>query len=172
MMARSYDLEFTGFIEAHAGQLRHTAYLLTGSQQTAEDLLQDALVKAWLAWRRIDPATAKAYVRRIMVNLMTDRWRKKRYATVPLDIDDRHVAPSAHASFAAAEHRDDIVRQLATLTPRERACVVLRYYHDLPDSEVAQMLGVSVGTVKSTCSRALARLRSRNEAAMSTRSHS
>ncbi|MDO5676845.1 MAG: SigE family RNA polymerase sigma factor [Propionibacteriaceae bacterium] len=171
MKATQRDTEFTGFVAAHSGTLRHTAYLLTGHTQAAEDLLQDALVKTWLAWSRIDPTAAWAYTRKVMVNLATDRWRKRRYETITMDLDDR--TPSSHdGGFSESDDRTFIVRQLAQLSARERAAVVLRYYHDLPEVEVAQLLGCSVGTVKSTCSRALARLRSRGEAALATRSQS
>lgn len=165
------DAEFTSFVSAHSGQLRRTAYLLTGATQAAEDLLQDALVKTWLACPRIDRVAAWAYTRKVMVNLATDRWRRRRYETITLDLDDRNVAPS-DGGFAASDDHSFIVRQLAQLSARERAAVVLRYYHDLPEVEVAQLMGCSVGTVKSTCSRALARLRSRSEAAVAARSQS
>lgn len=171
MNANERDAEFTSFVSAHSGTLRRTAQLLTGHRQAAEDLLQDALAKTWLAWPKIDPVAAWAYTRKIMVNLATDRWRRRRYETVTVDIDDRTPSTS-DGGFAAADDRAFIVRQLAQLTARERAAVVLRYYHDLPESDVARVLGCSVGTVKSTCSRALARLRSRGEAALSTRSQS
>lgn len=162
------DEAFASFVSAHSQALRRTAYLLTGNASSAEDLLQDALVKAWLAWKRVDPATAVAYTRRIMVNLSTDRWRRKRYDTVNADVAQWRPDESAERSFAATEDRAFIVRQLSTLSPRERAIVVLRYYHDLTEADVAESVGCSVGTVKSTCSRALARLRTRAEAAQIT----
>lgn len=170
MKATAEDSAFTGFVETHAGSLRHTAFLLTGSRDVAEDLLQDALVKTWLAWKRIDPQTAWAYTRTVMVNLVTDRWRRKRYEAITLDIDDRRADPAAGNAYSAVDDRADIVRQLAALSPRERAIVVLRYYDDLSEADIAAQLGVSAGTVKSTCSRALAKLRSRGEAAQATRS--
>lgn len=166
------DAEFTEFVATHSGSLRHVAHLLTGSRETAEDLLQDALLKTWLHWRRIDPRTAWAYTRRIMVNLATDRWRRRRYEPVVAEIGDWNADAGAAAAFAASDDRSFIVRQLVHLSARERAIVVLRYYADLSEAEVADHVGVSVGTVKSTCSRALARLRSRNDAAEATRSQS
>lgn len=172
MTATDTDSAFTGFVEEYQGALRRTAYFLTGNPQTAEDLLQDTLVKAWLAWRRIGPGGELAYTRRIMVNLATDRWRRRRYETTPVEPPDASPDPHAGDPFAAADDRDFIVRQLATLSAKERAIVVLRYYADLSEADVADAAGVSVGTVKSTCSRALARLRSRGEAAQATRSRS
>ena len=170
MTASDPDSAFTGFVEEHQRSLRQTAYLLTGNRQAAEDLLQDTLVKAWLAWRRIAAGAEAGYTRRIMVNLATDRWRRRRYETTP--IEPPETTPDAHTAdaFAAADDRDFIVRQLASLSARERAIVVLRSYRDLSEAEVAATAGVSIGTVKSTCSRALARLRSRGEAAQATRS--
>ncbi|HOA26623.1 MAG TPA: sigma factor, partial [Arachnia sp.] len=72
MTATDRDTEFTGFVVSCAPSLRHTAYLLTGDRHAAEDLLQDALTKTWLAWQRIDGAARRAYVRKVMVNLATD----------------------------------------------------------------------------------------------------
>lgn len=89
------DAEFTSFVSAHSGTLRRTAHLLTGNAQAAEDLLQDALVKTWLAWPRIDQVAAWAFTRKVMVNLATDRWRRRRYETVTVDIDERTASPSA-----------------------------------------------------------------------------
>lgn len=167
------DEAFTVFVTSQAATLRRTAYLLTGSPGGAEDLLQDALVKTWLAWHRVDPDTATAYVRRVLVNLATDRWRRKRYQTVALAAAERKPDDYAAAQFGASDDRSFIVAQLALLSAKERAIVVLRYYHDLSEADVAATVGCSVGTVKSTCSRALARLRSRAEAALHTsRSHS
>lgn len=170
MTATDQYAGFTAFVQAHTGSLHHTAYLLTGNRQTADDLLQDALLKTWLAWRKIDQRAAWAYTRKVMVNLTTDRWRRRRYEAITIDIDDRRRDPGGEAGFEGVEDRAFIVRQLAGLTPHERAMVVLRYYADLSEADVAEQLGVSVGTVKSTCSRALARLRSRGGAAPATRS--
>lgn len=170
MTATDQYAGFTAFVQAHTGSLHHTAYLLTGNRQTADDLLQDALLKTWLAWRKIDQRAAWAYTRKVMVNLTTDRWRRRRYEAITIDIDERRRDPGGEAGFEGVEDRAFIVRQLAGLTPHERAMVVLRYYADLSEADVAEQLGVSVGTVKSTCSRALARLRSRGGAAPATRS--
>lgn len=157
------DAEFSEFVSTHAGSLRHAAYLLTGSDTAADDLHQDALLKTWQAWHRIDTSLAWAYTHRVMVNLTTDRWRRRKYEAGPVDVGEWRPDAGAAAEFAAADDRTFIARQLAALTPHERAMVVLRYYADQSEAEVAAQLGVSVGTVKSTCSRALARLRSRTE---------
>ena len=162
------DEAFTAFVAAHSPSLRRTAYLLTGSTGAAEDLLQDALVRTWLGWQRVVPATAAAYTRRVLVNLATDRWRRRRYRTVTLDGGERWADPAAERAFGAVDDQTFIVEQLAALSPRERAINVLRYYHDLAEADVAEAVGCSVGTVKSTCSRALARIRTRAEAALIT----
>ncbi|MFT3889219.1 MAG: SigE family RNA polymerase sigma factor [Arachnia sp.] len=170
MTATDRDTEFTDFVIGNASSLGHIAYLLTGDHHAADDLLQDALAKSWLAWHRINPATRRAYVRRAMVNLATDRWRRRRYATVPVEIDGNRPDPRSTSAYDAVEERDALVRQLTVLSARERAIVVLRYVEDLPVESVAELVGCSAGTVKSTCSRALARLRSRDGAATTTRS--
>lgn len=163
MTATTTDSGFTEFVREHTGSLRHTAYLLVGNDQAADDLLQDALVKTWTNWERIDQQAAWAFTRKVMVNLATDRWRRKRYEAITAEIDDRRPDPGAGSGFSAAEDRSFILEQLSQLSPRERAIIVLRYYDDLSEADVAQHVGVTVGTVKSTCSRALARLRSRLE---------
>ena len=121
MTATDQDAGFTAFVQAHTGSLHHTAYLLTGNRQAADDLLQDALLKTWLAWRKIDQRAAWAYTRKVMVNLTTDRWRRRRYEAITIDIDDRRRDPGGEAGFEGVEDRAFIVRQLAGLTPHERA---------------------------------------------------
>lgn len=157
--ATTRDEEFSDFVEQHRGSLQHVAYLLTGDEYRAEDLLQDALVKTWLAWKRIDATYAWACTRRVMVNLMTDRWRRKRYEPVLGDESDRRADLRSESAFSVVDDQAWLVAQLTRLTPRERAMIVLRYVEDLPEAEVADLLKVSVGTVKSTCSRTLAKLR-------------
>ena len=158
MTATDQDAGFIAFVQAHTGSLHHTAYLLTGNRQAADDLLQDALLKTWLAWRKIDQRAAWAYTRKVMVNLTTDRWRRRRYEAITIDIDERRRDPGGEAGFEGVEDRAFIVRQLAGLTPHERAMVVLRYYADLSETEIADVLGCRPGTVKSLASRALATL--------------
>jgi RNA polymerase sigma-70 factor (sigma-E family) len=149
---------FTEFATANARRLRHIARLLTGDPDRAEDLLQIALARAYRRWDRIrgydEPLS---YVRRILVNAHTDWWRRRWRYELPADeLSDRPADGDL-----ASEHadRDQLARALAKLAPRERAVVVLRYYADLSEREIAQTLGVSPGTVKSSCARALAKLR-------------
>ncbi len=131
--------------------------LLTPERADAEDLLQAALAKTYLAWDRInDRGALDGYVRRVMVNINISWWRRRRLDEYPTDeLPDLPVADHSGRS----ELRDSVDRLLDRLPARQRAAVVLRYYDDLTEPEIAETLGVSVGTVKSTVSRAMARLR-------------
>ena len=161
MTTTATDTEFTDFVHAHGQSLSRTAYLLTGNPTTSQDLLQETLARTFAVWHRINPATAHAYARRILVNLTTDRWRRKRFEPSLEAEPDRRPDVRHDDPFAAVDDRSEIVTQLARLAPRERAVLVLRFYHDLSEADTARALGISVGTVKSTASRALAKLRSR-----------
>jgi RNA polymerase sigma-70 factor (sigma-E family) len=149
------DEEFTDFARASAPGLRHAAYLLTGDRDAAEDAVQTALVRTYAAWRRVRRDDAFAYCRRVMVNYLTDKWRRrlKEYATDALP----ETPYGDIADEIALRHW--ITGALAELTIRERAVVVMRYLFDLPEAAVARDLGITVGTVKSTSSRALAKMR-------------
>lgn len=151
------DREFTEFVVGATPRLRRLATLLTGDLDRGDDLLQDALLKTYLRWPRIQPGSALAYTRRVMATTNTDRWRKERREPTPTLTGE--LPEDAFCDHHDIEDRDLIVRELGRLTPRERTMVVLRYYADLPEQAVADELGVSVGTVKSTCSRALASMR-------------
>lgn len=159
-MARSLDAdaEFTAFVEGAQPRLSRVAVLLTGNRATAEDLVQEALIRTYMSWDRVRPEGAYSYTRRILVNLNTDRWRRRHLEPVLGDVSDDHTSAAATHAYATVDHRDDIVHELAGLSARERSIVVLRYYVDLTERQVADELDISVGTVKSTCSRALARL--------------
>jgi RNA polymerase sigma-70 factor (sigma-E family) len=151
---------FEDFVRARSGALFRTALLLTGQDRAeAEDLLQGALERAYRHWGRIcrhgDP---ERYVRRILANASTDRWRRLvRRPEHELPGDGGGAVSGDHAGDVA--DRDYLLRALAGLAPRQRAVLILRYYCDLPEAEVAQALGCSVGTVKSQASRGLTRLR-------------
>ena len=155
--------DFRSYVVARSPALLRTAYLLTGDRADAEDLLQTALAKTYLAWERIREREAlDGYVRRVMVNTQTSWWRRRRvdeYATS--DLPDR-PGPGGDVTDAftdAVALHDALWTALAGLPKRQRAMVVLRYYEDLSEAETAAVMGVSVGTVKSTTSRALAKLR-------------
>ena len=151
------DAEFTAFMAAHADALHRTAWLLCGDAHRAEELTQQTLVRTYAAWGRARRGDELAYARQILVNLRVDTWRRHRreVLSAPQDLPE-----AASGDEQAQTHdRDQLVRALALLTPRQRRIVVLRHLVGLPEAEVASQLGVSVGTVKSTASRGLATLR-------------
>lgn len=164
--AEGRDTEFAAFMSAHSADLLRTAWLLCGEAHRAEELTQQALVRTYAAWPRIRAGDPLAYTRRILANLRVDTWRRRRreVLTAPEDLPDDASGPGGtgpdgpdHPTRTA--DRDLLVRALATLSPRQRRIVVLRHLVGMPEAEVAADLGVSVGTVKSTTSRALATLR-------------
>ncbi len=148
---------FRDYVAARSAALLRTAYLLTGNRADAEDLLQTAMAKTYLAWGRIrDSGAVDGYVRRVMVNSWTSLWRRRRvdeYAT------DELPERAGRDPTADLDLHDALWRALGRLPRRQRAAVVLRYYEDLTEAETADALGIAVGTVKSTVSRGLARLR-------------
>ncbi|MET3960229.1 RNA polymerase sigma-70 factor (sigma-E family) [Marmoricola sp. OAE513] len=145
--------DFEAFVVARSGALLRTAYLLTGHGADAEDLLQRALIKAVPAWSRIDH-DPESYVRKIMVRENISRWRGRRWREVTTD-----RLPESPSSDPAIEDRLALAAALATLAPRQRAVIVLRYFEDRTEAETAELLGISVGTVKSQHRDAIARLR-------------
>jgi RNA polymerase sigma-70 factor (sigma-E family) len=157
------DADFTAYLQARQGRLLRTAYLLTGDQHQAEDLLQTSLAKLYLAWDRVrDRESVDAYVRRIMVNENNSLWRRGwRRREHPAEVvpDGSPVHDVYDEGLGAA-----VWEIVQTLPRKARAVVVLRYYEQLSEAETAAVLGISVGTVKSQCSRALAALRQRTPA--------
>jgi RNA polymerase sigma-70 factor (sigma-E family) len=147
---------FRAYVAARSAALLRTAYLLTGNRADAEDLLQTALAKTYLSWDRIRERDAlDGYVRRIMVNTQTSFWRRKRPEALYDEVPDR----PGRDQHADSDLHDALWTALAQLPAKQRAAVVLRYFEDLSEADTAVILGVSVGTVKSTTSRALAKLR-------------
>lgn len=148
--------EFEDFVRGRAPALLRTACLLVGDRQSAEDLLQGVLERMYVKWPRIRELP-EAYARRAMVNAATNSWRTRR----------RHPEAALHAEHGHAvgdltrqvDLRDELVRALLQLPTRQRAVLVLRYFDDLPEREVAAAMDCSIGTVKSQASRGLARLR-------------
>ncbi|MBA3618675.1 MAG: SigE family RNA polymerase sigma factor [Acidothermales bacterium] len=161
-MTAADDADFRDFVAVRSRALLRTAYLLTGDYQLAEDLLQTALTKTYLAWGRIrDRGAVEAYVRTTMVTTQTSWWRTRWRRESPVD----HVPDLPTSDGAEAADDRELVRQhLRGLPTRQRAVVVLRYYDDLSEAEIARILGCSTGTVKSHASRALATLRLRRAA--------
>jgi RNA polymerase sigma-70 factor (sigma-E family) len=145
--------DFEQFVRVRYTELLHTAYLLTGSQPAAEDLVQSCLLKIMPRFERI--AEPMPYLRRAMVNQRTSWWRALRLellSAAPPEPPGRDTADG----FA---DRSALVADLARLPVRMRAVLVLRYWEDLSEADTAAALGCSVGTVKSQASRGLARLR-------------
>jgi RNA polymerase sigma-70 factor (sigma-E family) len=151
------DPTFRDYVRSRSRALLRTAYLLTGNRADAEDLVQSALANTYLAWHRIeDRGALDGYVRRAIVNTHISWWRRRRLEEFPTDeIPDRAVVDQA----ASSEMQESLRRAIDRLPERMRAAVMLRYYDDMTEAEVAEALGVSLGTVKSTVSRAMAKLR-------------
>jgi RNA polymerase sigma-70 factor (sigma-E family) len=146
------DGEFTRYVEARGGALLRTAvFLCAGDRAAGEDLVQTTLVRAYVAWHRVrDEGARDGYVRRIMVR---ESWRRP---AAPVSGREQAVQPQR-----AIEDRLDLFPLLAALPRQQRAVVVLRYYEDLSEREIADALGCSPGSVKRHASRALATLRTR-----------
>lgn len=155
-MARRDD-DFVAFVDARSPALLRTARLLTsGDQHAAEDLLQTALERAYVAWPRIHRKGAEeGYVRTIMTRAAIDwtRQRGRRGEVVTDEVPELLVHP------VGPEDRDHVFALLGALPPRQRAVMVLRYYDDLSEAQIADALGCSAGTVKAHASRALVTLR-------------
>jgi RNA polymerase sigma-70 factor (sigma-E family) len=153
---RVQDATFDEFVAARSRALLRTAYLLTHDHALAEDLLQTSLAKAWFSWRRIQ-GSPEPYVRRILVNTYATWWRRKWNGEHPTDELPERSADEPGAEPGAEP--TDLWRAMERLPRRQRAVVVLRYFEDLTEAQTADLLGCSVGTVKSQCSKALAKLR-------------
>jgi len=153
------DEDFAEFAQASYGGLRHVGYLLTGDKHAAEDAAQAALVRTYAAWSRVRRDDAFAYARRVLVNYLTDGWRRRMREYPAGDLPEQPAGTQTPDPADAVALRHWLAAALATLTVRERAVVVMRYLFDLPEASVARDLGITVGTVKSTSSRALAKLR-------------
>jgi RNA polymerase sigma-70 factor (sigma-E family) len=149
---------FDLLMQTGARRLLRTAILLTGDHHLGEDLLQSALHKTYLHWGRLrEDEAGEAYVRVVMTRMAIRSWRRKWRAEVPTE--NLPDSPGSDDAFAAVDQRDVLRRALMQLPPRQRAIVVLRYYNDLSESQIADELGVSVGTVKNSAFKGLQRLR-------------
>lgn len=144
---------FEEFVAARSTALLRTAYLLTRDHGQAEDLLQTALTKAYLAWQRID-GDPEPYVRRILVTTYASWWRRKWNGEMPTE-----ELPEEGRQNERIGEDGDLWAAMGRLPRRQRAVVVLRYFEDLTEAQTADLLGISVGTVKSQTSKALAKLR-------------
>ena len=146
---------FEEFVAARSARLLRVCYLLTRDWAAAEDLLQTALAKAWFGWDRIRNEP-EAYVRAVIANTYASWWRRRWRAELPTaQLPERAAAEVVYD----VDDRDEMWAALGRLPRRQRAVVVLRFYEDLSERQTADALGVSVGTVKSQTSKALAALR-------------
>ncbi|MEH1166676.1 SigE family RNA polymerase sigma factor [Micromonospora sp. CPCC 205539] len=151
--------EFREFVAARSPALLRTAYLLAGDWATAEDLLQTALTKTYLAWKRLGGIEAvEPYARRVMVNTSTSWWRRRWHGERPTEVLPERAGVD---EIEQQLDRDLLWRHLRELPSRQRAVLVLRYYEDMSEAQTAAMLDISPGTVKSQASRALSTLRRR-----------
>lgn len=146
--------EFDAFVVDRSPALLRSAYLLVQDEGLAEDLLQTALTKAWFAWKRIEDP--EAYVRRIMVTTSASWWRRRWTGETPTDAPE----PTYAAQLDEPAGAQDLWVAIGHLPRRQRAVVVLRYLEDRTEADTAALMGCSVGTVKSQCAKALAKLRS------------
>jgi RNA polymerase sigma-70 factor (sigma-E family) len=148
------------FADSRLGALLRYATMLTGDQHTAQDLVQETMVRVQLNWRRVDRSDSPdGYVRKILTNQFIDLRRGSWLKRVLLRAEPDPARPVPHDHADDHAERDRVWTMLARLPRQQRAAVVLRYYEDLPDGEIAEVLGCAVGTVRSSISRALATLR-------------
>lgn len=145
---------FDAFVTARGPALLRTAFLLTGDRQRAEDLVQTALGKTWPRWDSIEVGPREAYVRKVMLTTYIAWWRRRWNAEYPTE-----QLPELPARGVDPDQRRDLLVALASLPKGQRAVIVLRYFEDRTEVQTAELLGCTVGTVKSQSARALATLR-------------
>jgi len=158
-MSPEHEREFRAFVAGRSPALLRTAYFMTGDADQAQDLLQSALLACARRWSRIrDRDQPEAYVRRALYRHQINRWRARarRPETLVATLPDQ---PAGRDHAADVVLRRGLIEALRQLPPRQRAVVVLRYYEDRSEAEVAEVLGISLGTVRSQASKALAKLR-------------
>jgi RNA polymerase sigma-70 factor (sigma-E family) len=146
---------FEEFVALRSARLLRVCYLLTRDWASAEDLLQTALAKSWFAWDRVNDEP-EAYVRAVIANTYASWWRRRWRGEVPTE---QLPEGSSRDAMRDVDERDELWAALGRLPRRQRAVVVLRFFEDLTERQTADALGVTVGTVKSQTSRALATLR-------------
>lgn len=153
-------MTYEEFVDSRLAALLRYAVMLTGDPHLAQDLVQETMVRVQLNWRRVNRADSpEQYVRRMLTNQFVD-WRRGswfRRVLLRAEPDESVAVPVDHTEVTT--DRDQLWSRLARLPRRQRAALVLRYYEDLPDAEIAEVLGCAVGTVRSSISRALATLR-------------
>jgi len=161
-----HEREFRDFVALRSKSLLHTAYLLTGDWEQGRDLLQTALANTARRWPKLlDREQPDAYVRRALYHAHVDRSRRLGWGRETLTAEPPDGAPSGGGGGTGADHADavaqrhDLVAALRRLPKRQRAIVVLRYFEDRPDAEIADLLGITAGTVRSQTHKALTALR-------------
>ncbi|WP_104105456.1 SigE family RNA polymerase sigma factor [Nocardioides sp. 616] len=157
---------FREYVEARSPALLRTAWMLTGDQANAEDLLQTALARTWPHWTRVTEGQPDAYVRKVMVRLNAD-WRARRWNRESPTHDGQPHKRAHRASLddtVRVDDRLDLLEALMSLPVRQRQAVVLRYYDDLSVDAVADVMDCSAGTVKSQSAKGLSKLRQALEA--------
>ena len=158
--ARSED--FRDFVVGRWPRLMRTAFLLTGEQHAAEDLVQSTLEQAYVAWRRVGSADdPEAYVRRVMINAHARKHRRKLREFLARGDDSglTHEIADTGDHISRADDRHALLKALSKLPPRHRQAVVLRYWEDLTETQTAEAMGCSVGSVKSNAAKGIAKLR-------------
>ncbi|RYU15560.1 SigE family RNA polymerase sigma factor [Nocardioides iriomotensis] len=153
------EAAFVEFAQAASARLRRTAYLMCGDWDLASDHVQEGLIRVYVAWPRLTRSGGEyAYARRAVVSALIDHARRRSSTEVVSEVTVERSSEQDVAEDVSA--RAALMTALTALPPRQRACVVLRYFEDLSVAQVAEALGCSEGTVKSQTSRALASLRS------------
>jgi RNA polymerase sigma-70 factor (sigma-E family) len=164
MRDQDRDQEFRNFYFAEAPRLRRLALMMTGSEDRAEDLTQDALLNAYRKWGRIRNEDPGPYVRKILVNLVRNQYRRRM-------LELRKQEPPLRALRSHDERVDEaltVAQALTVLSPIRRAAIVLRFYEDMPEDEIARTLDRPLNTVKSDIRRALEKLRPALEEGVAT----
>lgn len=163
MSADAHDDEFTAFVDAHGPALLRHAYLLSGTRSDAEELVQEALERVYLHWPRIAASGSPlAYTKAAIAKRNISRWRsltRRRAYEQRAGLDRALWSARTGEEVDGIADRDALWDLLATIPPRQRAVIVLRHYEQLTEAEIAEVLSISAGTVKSTLSRGLAALR-------------
>jgi RNA polymerase sigma-70 factor (sigma-E family) len=161
-VGRGDRTQFADFAVARAAALHRAAYLMVGDAQLAQDLVQEALTKTYVAWPRLrDPRNAEAYCRKAITTTAIGWYRRKGWRNERPTERVRGDDPGLAGHETAIVERDAVWRELQQLPPRQRAALVLRFYEDLTEAQTAEAMGCAVGTVKSQVSAGLTKLRDR-----------
>ncbi|MFY1597665.1 SigE family RNA polymerase sigma factor [Micromonospora sp. WMMD737] len=159
-------MTFEEYAFARTSALVRLARLLTGDEHRAEDLVQEVLARAYARWARISRTERPdAYVRRMLVNAHHSWWRRR--SSQEISVADVHDRPDTTDEATGVAERDALWRLVRTLPARQRTVIVLRYYEDLDDTSIAEIMDCSTGTVRTHAKRALTALRKRQEAFVS-----